>query len=134
MNEKQYFAARKRAEEDLADKLRSLEMAWAMLHGKPPPKSPAKAAKRRTANGSSGLMKTIAAVLDGMPAEFTTLDVSKVFAAEYPEISAERSSITHALKRLADAPSATIRIIEPGKGKRPTRYAKIGQESRTATD
>jgi len=130
MNERQYFQARKKALADYEDNVRSLDKTWILMHGCQPPKQPNQKAKRQGGGeaddrAGSQLSQVLVTIIAEMPSQFNTLDVDKVLKAEHCEFAnTSRSTVTHALKRLAAISMPPLAIIEPGKGKRPTRYSK----------
>jgi hypothetical protein len=141
MNEKQYFQARERERREHESRLRSLDVAWTMIHGTQPPKPPSKSRKEAvpaTAGGESGgadrptvLTQALLEIVADMPAEFNTVEVDKILRATHPELDSTRPTVTRTLKRLADGRLPVIQIVELGKGKRPTKYRKSGLQTAT---
>ncbi|HWB08802.1 MAG TPA: hypothetical protein VG826_06250 [Pirellulales bacterium] len=122
MNEREYQRLKKHIEDDYRKKLDALEVVWALASGLDGPgKAKAEKDDRDEEEGEPrGVLASVEAVLVGVPEIFTTKDVESQFGESN---APERSSISHALKRMTR--EGKLEIAEAGKGQRPTKYRRV---------
>ena len=139
MNEREFLRLANKSYEVYARKIAALEEVWRMSNdGVALPKIETSAKprkKERTGNGrlQKGILaKVVEEALDQVPQQFTVRQVEEVLKKMSPEISPNRSSLSHMLKRLHD--EKRVRIVEAGRGKRPTMYEQLGEAGRNGND
>jgi hypothetical protein len=122
MNEREYLRLKTVAEAEYRRKIEAIELVWRMTGGTG--KSSQKNVDSSIGKGS--LQQAILYAIDLLAGEFTVRDVEDQMRAANPTFAAnvKRPSVSAALKRLAD--EKKIVSVEVGKGKRPSKYKKIG--------
>jgi len=132
MNEREYERLKKIIQDDYRKKLEALDIVWRVAVGSSPPGE-----KLTTApNGGSAagdsdepaesrgvIMAAVEDAIYQIEGAFTVKSVAPLVMEILPGTqSPERSSISHALKRLAD--DGRLEVVQLGRGKRPTTYRR----------
>lgn len=135
ITEKEYRRLWRKLRDQYEERLKALNLVWEMSCDCKPPQmadggddSEDNQAEDPADHSIRGqVIAAVAVAVDELPEEFTTTDVEKMVRASRPDLAAERSTISHAVKRIAAARS--LAIAEAGKGKRATRFRKAAQEA-----
>jgi DNA-binding transcriptional ArsR family regulator len=122
MNEREFLRLRRQLDEDYNRKVQALELVWEMACGPEPP--PAHDTPDKV--GKVAYSAEILAILSKISSVFTVKDVEEAIKRDRPDIKMDRSTISHTLKRAAR--DDQLAVVETGKGKRPTKYRRVGSD------
>lgn len=116
MHQREYLRIKKQIEAEYLEKLRALDLVWA-LAGKDGIE------KKNGQFRDSTLANAVRLTVERMDKSFTLRDVVGVCQAEVGNGPVVRlASISGILKRMADR--GAIKVVELGSGRRPTTYSK----------
>ena len=123
MNEREYLRMRRQIEDDAKKKLEALELVWQMMRDPrngPASDDDANPVKRGAIDAA------VRKVLPHLSGTFQPRDVIEMVEQRQPDLAGlvNRTTVSSALRRLAEEKRLTV--VEPGKGKRPTRYEVRG--------
>lgn len=118
MNERDYQRLKRSIEDDYRRKMEALETVWQIVRGVSDQSPCMPKAARSVEQPAATVISTVEPLLGSLPDVFTIKDVE--IRLSEGATRPERSSISHALKRMqADGKLA---VVETGRGKRPTKY------------
>jgi hypothetical protein len=125
VNEREYRRLRQQIEDDAKRKIDALDMVWQMVQGASNGHSARSDApiKRGTIDN---LIRRVIPLIEGT---FTPRTVMALLQQQpHTGVDLNRSSVSSALKRLAD--ENVITLVEGGKGKRPSIYETKANDSK----
>lgn len=122
MTEREYQKLKNRIEQECKEKLRALDVVWQLARNASSNGQPEGQQKREITAGKGKLLNAIRQALTDIHGRFSIHEVEKGVQGNSPDLIVQRSSISGALKRLAE--SKEIEIVEAGSGKRPSVYQK----------
>jgi hypothetical protein len=128
MNYREYQRLKTDAENEYRRKLEAIETVWKLSGGLTPKGFAAVADSNGTSLNKGSLQEAIRKAYKGLYGDFTHRDVYNqiaTFDAAFAEkIKEKLASLSGGLKRMAD--DGELVLVEPGSGKRASKYRKAG--------